>query len=36
VKNIEKYSIVGGHPAKVFKMRDVKSYEKLKREGKFH
>jgi len=30
VKNIPKYSIAGGHPATVFKQRDVEHYEKLK------
>ena len=36
VKDIPKYAIAGGHPAKVFKYRDINHYEKLKREGKFH
>jgi acetyltransferase-like isoleucine patch superfamily enzyme len=36
VKDIEKYGIAGGHPAKVFKYRDIDHYEKLKKEGKFH
>jgi len=36
VKDIEKYSIAGGHPAKVFTKRDIIHYEKLKLEGKFH
>jgi len=36
VKDIPKYAIAGGHPAKVFKYRDIKHYEKLKKEGKFH
>ena len=36
VKDIPKYAIAGGHPAKVFKNRDVEHYEKLKKEGKFH
>ena len=35
-KNIPKYAIAGGHPAKVFKSRDVAHYGKLKAEGKFH
>ena len=35
VSDIPKYAIVGGHPAKVFKYRDIKHYEKLKMEGKF-
>lgn len=36
VSNIPKYAIAGGHPAKVFKYRDIEHYEKLKEEGKFH
>lgn len=36
VKSIPKYAIAGGHPAKVFKERDIDHYEKLKKEGKFH
>lgn len=36
VSNIPKYSIAGGHPAKVFKTRDIEHYERLKSEGKFH
>ena len=36
VKDIPKYAIAGGHPAEVFKTRDVEHYEKLKKEGKFH
>ena len=36
VKDIPKYAIAGGSPAKVFKYRDKESYEKLKKEGKFH
>lgn len=36
VSDIPKYSIVGGHPAKVFKMRDIEHYKTLKRERKFH
>ena len=36
VKDIPKYAIAGGHPAKVFSSRDVEHYEKLKKEGKFH
>ena len=35
VKDVEKYAIAGGHPAKVFKHRDIDHYEKLKKEGKF-
>lgn len=36
VKDIPKYAIAGGHPAKVFSSRDKEHYEKLKEEGKFH
>ena len=36
VKDVEKYGIAGGHPAKTFKYRDVEHYEKLKKENKFH
>ena len=36
VNDIEKYAIAGGHPAKVFKYRDIDHYEKLKSEKKFH
>ena len=36
VNNIPKYAIAGGHPAKVFSMRDVKHYELLKEQEKFH
>lgn len=36
VRDIEKYAIAGGHPAKVFKYRDIDHYEKLKKEKKFH
>lgn len=34
--DIPKYAIAGGHPAEVFKTRDVNHYKKLKREKKFH
>lgn len=33
---IPPYSIAGGNPAKVFKMRDVEHFKKLKAEGKIH
>ena len=36
VKDIPPCAIAGGHPAKVFKMRDVEHYNKLKLEEKFH
>ena len=36
VSDIPKYAIAGGHPAKVFKERDIEHYERLKKQGKFH
>ena len=36
VKSIPKYAIAGGHPAKVFKYRDIEHYEQLKKEKRFH
>ncbi|MDR0900984.1 MAG: acyltransferase [Methanobrevibacter sp.] len=36
VNNIPKYAIAGGHPAEIFKYRDIVHYEKLKKEKKFH
>lgn len=36
VKDIPKYAIAGGHPAKVFKYRDIKHYEELKKQCQFH
>lgn len=36
VKDIPKFGIAGGSPAKVFKYRDQEHYLKLKNEGKFH
>jgi len=36
VSNIPKYAIAGGHPAKVFKYRNIEHYERLKQENKFH
>ncbi len=35
VNDIPAYSVAGGHPAKVFKTRDIEHYKKLKSEGKF-
>lgn len=35
-KNVPKYAIVGGNPAKVIKYRDIEDYERLKAEKKFH
>ena len=36
VSDVPKYAIAGGHPAKVFKYRDIEHYKKLKSEKKFH
>ena len=36
VSDVPKHAIAGGHPAKVFKYRDIEHYERLKKEGKFH
>ncbi|MBE7489090.1 acyltransferase [bacterium] len=36
VSDIPRCAIAGGHPAKVFKYRDIEHYEHLKKEGKFH
>lgn len=36
VCNIPDYAIAGGHPAKVFKYRNIEHYTKLKEEGCFH
>lgn len=36
VSDLPKCSIAGGHPAKVFKYRDVEHYETLKAEERFH
>lgn len=36
VSDIPDFGIAGGHPASVFKVRDVEHYMKLKDEGKFH
>ena len=35
-KDVPTMAIVGGHPAKVFKYRDIEHYNKLKAEGKFY
>ena len=35
VSDIEACSIAGGHPAKIFKKRNIEHYELLKREAKF-
>jgi acetyltransferase-like isoleucine patch superfamily enzyme len=36
VSDIPKYAIAGGHPAEVFKQRNVEHYTRLKSKGKFH
>jgi len=36
VKDIPKYAIAGGHPAKVFSFRNIKHYEELKNNNKFN
>ena len=36
VSDIPPCAIAGGHPAKVFKYRDIEHYQRLKKEGKFH
>ncbi len=36
VSNIPKGAIAGGHPAKVFKYRDLAHYDELKAAGAFH
>jgi len=36
VNDIPKYAIAGGHPAKIFKYRNVEHYEKLKKLNKFN
>jgi acetyltransferase-like isoleucine patch superfamily enzyme len=36
VRDIPPCAIAGGHPAVVFKHRDIEHYERLKREGRFH
>jgi acetyltransferase-like isoleucine patch superfamily enzyme len=36
VSDIPRLAIAGGHPAKVFKMRDAAHFERLKQEGRFH
>lgn len=35
VKNIPPLAVAGGHPASVFKYRDVEHYNLMKKEGKF-
>ena len=36
VGDIPKFSIAGGHPAKVIGYRDINHYKKLYSQGKFH
>lgn len=34
--DVPPYAIAGGHPAEVFKMRNIEHYHKLKEQRKFH
>lgn len=36
VKDVPDFAIAGGHPAKVFKYRDIEHYKRLKEQKKFH
>lgn len=36
VNDVPRCAIAGGHPARVFRHRDVEHYERLKAEAKFH
>lgn len=36
VDEIPPYGVAGGHPAKVFKMRNIEHYNELKEKGMFH
>ena len=36
VRDVPRCAIAGGHPAEVFKYRDVEHYERMKAAGKFH
>jgi len=36
VSDVPPCAIAGGHPVKVFRMRDVEHYDRLKAEGSFH
>lgn len=36
VKDIPRCAIAGGHPAAVFKYRDIEHYDTLKAAGEFH
>lgn len=36
VNDVPPYAIVGGHPAKIFKYRNIEHYNKLKKEKKFY
>ena len=35
VKDVPKYAVVAGNPAKVLKYRNIEQFEKLKQQGKF-
>lgn len=34
-KNVPKYAVIGGNPAKILKYRDSNTFERLKSEGKY-
>lgn len=34
--DVPRCAIVGGHPAKIFKYRNIEHYERLKSQGRFH
>lgn len=36
VKSLPRCAVAGGHPATVFKYRDVQHYDELKSRGRFH
>lgn len=36
VSDIPDYAIAGGHPARVFKQRNIEHYKMLEKQGKFH
>lgn len=36
VNDIPDFAIAGGHPANVFKFRDIEHFQKLKKEGRYH
>ena len=36
VKDVPRCAIAGGHPANVYKFRDIEHFDELKKNGKFH